>query len=149
MQVQLRGGRTTDEAWLKAQRAPLEDLPGLTDDDRRDARSGNSSDEQYARRMYAEQLAEPELAEKAGKVGRLVWNWLAENGIEGTVDFVKFDTLRGLFQVRVDGKESQQRIEILEDTVDDLLRSGSRAAVESIDRLLAANFGRLFISKAS
>jgi len=149
MQIEIEGTRSSDDAWREARSVPLSKLRELTAQDIAWASPDDPAAEQTARRLYAIDLTQPELAEKCEKLGRLASDWLKQAGLHGEVSLVRLRCLRGLFDLHVSESGELHKLEVREDVLDDLLQAGSREAAESLDRLFAANFGRFAVSKAS
>jgi hypothetical protein len=149
MQIEIEGTRTSDDAWREARIIPLSRLRELTAQEVAWASPDDPAAEQTARRLYAVDLTLPELRAKCEKLGRLASDWLKQAGLDGEVLLVRLRCLRGLFDVQVSEGGELHKLEVREDVLDGLLQAGSREAAESLERLFAANFGRLAVSKAS
>jgi hypothetical protein len=82
IQIVTRGIPASADEWFRAFNIPEDELPGLTDEDKRRARLRHLNDEQYRRHLALRKFAkERELAE-AKSLGRETTNLLAELGIE-------------------------------------------------------------------
>ncbi len=149
MNIEIEGTRTSDDAWIQADSISIAELReqtaqrvAWTSDDRGAA-------EHLARRLYAIDMTRQELVRKCTKLGRLVSNWMQQSQVDGELLLIRLRCLRGLFDLYVKQDSEVQVLEVREELIDDLLQSGSREAAESLDRLFAANFGRLAVLKAS
>jgi hypothetical protein len=149
MQIEIEGSRSSDAAWHQAHSIPVTKLRELTAQDVDWTNPDEAASVQLARRSYAFDLTQPELVAKCVKLGRLTSDWLRQTGLHGEVLLVRLRCLRGIFDVHVSEDAELHKIEVKEDVLDNLLQAGSRDAAESLDRLLASNFGRLVVSKAS
>ena len=149
MQIEIEGTRSSDDAWREAHSILPDKLRELTAQDVTWTDPNDPAAAQIARRLYAIDLTLPELKAKCEKLGRLVSDWLNRSALNGEVLLVRLRCLRGLFDVHVSEGGELHKLEVREDVLDALLQAGSREAAESLDRLFAANFGRLAISKAS
>jgi hypothetical protein len=149
MQIEIEGTRSSDDAWSEAHKIPLGKLRELTANDVAWTNPSDLTAEHIARKVYAIDLTLPELTMKCEKLGRLVSDWLKTSSLNGEVLLVRLRCLRGLFDVHISEGGEHHKLEVREDVLDALLQAGSREAAESLDRLFAANFGRLAISKAS
>ena len=149
MQIEIEGTRSSDEAWREAQSIPLDKLRELTAQDVAWKGPDDPAAEHIARKVYAIDLTLPELKAKCEKLGLLISDWLNKSDLNGEVLLVRLRCLRGLFDVHVSEGGQIHKLEVREDVLDDLLQAGSREAAESLNRLFAANFGRMAVSKAS
>lgn len=149
MTVEIEGTRSSDEAWREADSVTLEKLRELTGQEIAWPTPDDPASEKLARRLYAIDRTQPELISKCLKLGRLASDWLKQAELQAQVVLVRLRCIRGLFDLHVDEGGEIHKIEIREDVFDDLLQSGSREALESLDRLLAVNFGRFPVSRAS
>ena len=149
MDIQIEGGRSSSDAWYEARSLSVAKLRELTAQDVDWSNSDEASAVSLARQLCANALTDKDLAAKCVKLARLASDWMKRVGLQGEVVFVRLRTLRGLFDLHVSEDGEIHKLEIREDVVDDLLQGGSREAAESLDRLFAANFGRLAVSKAS
>jgi hypothetical protein len=149
MQIEIEGTRSSDDAWRKAYSISLDTLRELTAQEVAWTGPDDPAAEQIARKIYAIDLTLSELKAKCEKLGRLVSDWMKKSDLNGEVLLVRLRCLRGLFDVHVSEGGELHKLDVREDVLDDLLQGGSREALESLDRLFAANFGRLPVSKAS
>src|SRR5258708_2643565 len=143
------GYRSTNEDWLAAHRIPSSYLHPITAEEKQVAERLGISAEEYLRSRYAGDLSRRDLEKRAEVVGGLIERWLSRHGLTGTVESVWLKTLEGKYRVEVAGPEGIKLVFLKEDLIDDLLDSGSRAAEESLDRLLTANFGLAEAAQAS
>jgi hypothetical protein len=149
MTVEIEGTRSSDAAWREADNLSLEKLRELTAQDIAWPTPDDPASEQLARRLYANDRTQPELVTKCLKLSRLASDWLKRADLKAEVVLVRLRCVRGLFDLHVDKGGEIHKIELREDVFDDLLQSGSREALESLDRLFAVNLGRFPVSKAS
>lgn len=149
MQIEIEGSRSSDQAWREARVVPLEKLWGLTRDEIAWSSPDDQAAAQIARRSYAIDLTQPELVAKCEKLARLTSDWIRQAGLQWRVTLVRLRCLRGVFDLEVDADDQVHKLEIREDLLDDLLQAGSRDALEAMDRLFSANFGRFPALKAS
>jgi hypothetical protein len=149
MNIEIQGTRTSDDAWIQADSISIAELRERTAQEVSWAPDDSGAAEHLARRLYAIDVTQQELVAKCTKLGRLALNWMKQSDIEGELVLIRLRCLRGLFDLHIKQDGEVQMLEIREELVDDLLQSGSREAAESLDRLFAANFGRLAVLKAS
>ena len=149
MNIEIEGRRTSSDAWYEARSIPVSKLRELTAQDVDWSSSDEAAAVSLARQLYANTLTDRDLSAKCVKLARLASDWMKRAGLQGEVIFVRLRCLRGLFDLHVSEDGELHKLEVREDVVDDLLQAGSREAAESLDRLFAANFGRLAVSIAS
>ncbi|HTF62550.1 MAG TPA: hypothetical protein VK638_07545 [Edaphobacter sp.] len=139
MEVVVTGWRSSNQDWSRAQQWPLQDLPPLTAEQKTVAHKLGISEEDYARSAYAGELSRQELIEKAERFGRLIESQIREIRANSSVEEVVLKTFDGKFQVLalVDGHKV--RLEMDEDMVDDLLRSGSGELETRLKRIIDFN----------
>jgi hypothetical protein len=136
MQAFMEGARFTDASWLRAQQAPAELLPRLSEAQLREAAWSGASEERYARSLYAEVLAEPEWAERIKRVGAVLAALLAEKLPGATLCSVTLQTSRGLFRVQGEVGGREFTFAVREEVVDDLLDGGDGDAFDRLKRIV-------------
>ncbi|HEY0760356.1 MAG TPA: hypothetical protein VGD59_13980 [Acidisarcina sp.] len=136
MEVTVSGSRSTTDSWAKAQVAPVSELPVLTPDQEKVAARYVGSREQFARSVYAAELARPELERKAANIASLIERLVKEHLSKATVDKAVLETLSGTVRVflNIDGEDIE--IDIDEGLVDELKRTGSKELLERLERIV-------------
>ena len=136
MQVFLEGARFTDSSWLRAQQAPVEMLPTLSEAQLREAERGGASKEWFARSLYAGILAEPEWEERIKRVGAILESLLAEDLPGAVISSITLQTSRSLFRVVGEVKGQEFTFSVREEVVDDLLDGGDGDAFSRLQRIV-------------
>jgi hypothetical protein len=149
MDIRVDGYRSSNEDWIKAHQVPADALPPITEEESLVAGKLGISAEGYQRSKYAGDLSRPALEQRADVVGEIVAEWLRERRVSGEVVGVWLRTFEGKYRVEVKLHDGSKLIFIREELVDDLLEGGSEAALDNLNRLLAANFSRLSEQRAS
>jgi len=149
MDVFVRGARSSSRDWSAAQRAPLDDLPQLNDEQKAEARRGNLSEEAYARTLYAQQLSGQTMLQRLLRFGQWLNAKIEERNPGFRVERVELATLSGRIEISLSEGGEAFDIEIDEDLVERFLTTGSSESENSIFRLLDVYVPRQQISKAS
>lgn len=149
MDIRIDGNRSSSESWLESHRIPLEELPGISEDEQRVAERLAISHEDYRRSKYASELTKKQLELRAMKVCQLVESWLRSHHVRAEIKAVWLKTFDGKYRIDVDVDGGTQLVVITEDLMDDILDAGSQEAQRSFDRVLTANFGLREVAQAS
>jgi hypothetical protein len=136
MEVIVTGWRSTTDAWEKAKFAPAAELPPLTSDQEEAARKFGLTSEEYARSFYSGELSKPELKGKAEGVARLVEKMVREYLPGATLYRAVLETYRGVLRLFVKAAEQEVVIDVDEDLVDDLRRTGSKDLLDRLERIV-------------
>jgi hypothetical protein len=121
---------------MRAQTAPVHDLPLLNEEERSVAAKLGFNSEDYARSILAGNLERKDLERKAEQAAQVIER-LASRDVPGLrVRSVWLKTLDGKFRFDIDFNGSSSVVFVSEDAMNDLLESGSRAAEENISRIL-------------
>lgn len=136
MEVIVTGWRSTTDAWEKAKFAPVTELPALTRDQEEVAKKLGLTSEEYARSFYSGELSKPELAGKAEGIAHLVEEMIGKYLPGATLYRAVLETYRGVLRLfaKVEGQEI--RIDVDEDLVDDLRRTGSKDLLDRLERIV-------------
>lgn len=136
MEVRVDGNRSSGENWMRAQTAPIQELPALSDEQKDIAAKLGQNDEAYARSLFAGDLERKNLEERAKQAAQVIER-LASHRVPGLrLDSVWLKTLEGRFRFDLDLNGIHTLIFVSEDVIDELLESGSRAAEEQIARII-------------
>ena len=149
MDVYVDGNRSSIENWTRAQTAPVQELPALTEEQKTVAGKLGLKDESYARSLYAGELERKNLEKKAEQAARLVERFASQKVPGLRVEQVWLKTFDRKFRFDVDLNGSSALIFVSEDLIDDLLESGSRAAEEQIKRIIDVNLPASWTVRAS
>lgn len=149
MEVYVDGNRTSSENWLRAQTAPIEELPPLTEGEKIVAGKFGQTDETYARTLYAGDLERVNLGQKAVKAARILERFASQKAPGVQVDRVWLKTFEGKFRFDISLNGSSTLISISEELLDDLLEKGSRSAEEGISRIIEFNLPASWTAHAS
>ena len=136
MQIILEGSRFTDRSWLQAHQAPVEMLPHLSEADTDFARRHGVSDEEYARKLYAGLLSEPELAALVERLGLVLAGFLGDFLPGAVVVSITMQTARGMFSVVADHGGRDFSFSVRESVVNDLFEGGDAAALDKLRRIV-------------
>jgi hypothetical protein len=149
MEVRVDGNRSSSESWLESHRIPVQELPGISEEEQRVAEKLAISAEDYRRSKYAAELTKKQLDLRAVKVGQLVESWLRNHHVKAAIKAVWLKTFEGKYRIDVDVDGVVQLVVITEDLMDEILDTGSQEAQRSFDRALTANFGLREVAQAS
>jgi hypothetical protein len=136
MEVIVTGWRSTTDAWAKAHLAPFSDLPPLSNEQADVAGKLGLSAEEYIRSAYAGELSKPELVSKAEGIGKLVERIAKTYAPSARIDKVLLETYLGLVRLSGTAGNSEFRIDVEEDLIDDLMRGGSKELLERLERIV-------------
>jgi hypothetical protein len=136
MEVFVRGSSSSAEDWLRAQQAPLNELPELDEDQKVVARKLQISEEDYARSAYAGQLAQRELLQKMLRFGKWLDARIQERDPASVVESVDLDVWNE--KVRVHGKSGGEPFffDLSEDLVERFLLTGGADLERAIFRVV-------------
>lgn len=136
MEILVDGNRSSLENWTRAQKAPLDVLPALSDGDRVAAQQLHMSPEMYARSLYAVDLERSGLEQRAMLAGRAVER-LAAKRIPGVqVTRIEWNTLAGKFRFGLEYRGNAAEVVAVEDVLSNLLESGSAEAESCLERVI-------------
>jgi hypothetical protein len=149
MEVFVRGARSSSRDWSAAQRAPLDELPQLDNEQKAEARRGNLSEVAYARTLYAQQRTGQTTLQRLLKFGQWLNARVEERNPGFRVERVELDTLSGRIEIALSEGAEAFDFEMDEDLVERFLTAGSSEAESSIFRVLDVYVPRQQVSKAS
>jgi hypothetical protein len=130
------------EEWRRAQRAPAEDLPELSSEQRDVARKLGISAEAYSRSLLAGQYGEKRMQGRAYALGELVQALLEKHGSRFRVAAVVADMFNGRWIVRVESSRGNLSLTIPRDLVDDVLDSGQASEVAKMKVIIRAGVSK-------
>jgi hypothetical protein len=136
MEVIVTGWRSTTDAWAKAHLVRLSDLPALSPEQADVARKLGLSAEEYARSFYAGELSKPELTGKAEAIGKLIERLAGSQSPGAKIDQVLLETYHGLVRLKGSVGDSEFRMEVEEELVEDLMKGGSGKLLERLERIV-------------
>jgi hypothetical protein len=149
MEIRVDGNRSSIENWARAQAAPPQELPKLTEEQRIVAGKLGLSDESYARSLYAGDLERKNLEKKARQAAQLIER-LASQRIPGLrVDDVWLKTFDRKLRFDVVLNGSSALIFVSEDLIDELFENGSTSAEEQIARIIDVSLPESWMVRAS
>jgi len=137
--IDVDAARTSAAEWLAVQQVPKDELPRLTESERKVADALKKSEEDYARSLLAAERTRADLIEKAERLARFLKQLLSLARPKATIKRVTLRTLDSAFDVEVDieGKRSTMRVD--EEVFDDLLERGSEEAEQRLRKILEVN----------
>jgi hypothetical protein len=149
MEIRVDGSRSSSENWMRAETAPLQELPELSAEQRAAAASLGVRDEDDARNVLAFELERKDLEIKAQQAAHVIERLASEKVPTLRVDGVWLKTLDGKFRFDVESAGSHSLIFVSEDLMNDLLESGSRIAEESIARIVDYSLPASWVARPS
>src|SRR6266571_7053713 len=136
MQIAVDGTRGSSSAQEAVRRIPRDQLPGLTEAQKKAAKQLGASEEAYARMILAGERAQDQLLIKTEMFARLLQKKLRELGSDAKIENVVLRALDEKFDVAVSLNGTIIPLRIREDVVDDLFEAGSADAEDRIARIL-------------
>ena len=143
MQIAVDGTRGSSSAQEVVRRIPKEQLPSLTEAQRKTAEQLGASEEAYARMILEGEQAQNELLVKAEMVARLLEKKIRELGSDATIQKVVLRARQGKFEVEVKRANEVVPLRIREELIDDLFEAGSLEAEQGLTRILRTTLGLL------
>jgi len=141
MQIAVDGSRGSASAQEEVRRIPREELPPLTEPQKKVARQLGASDEAYARMLLVGERAQDELLVKTDMFARLLEKKLRELGSKARIENVVLRTSSEKFEVEINLNGNTIPLRIREDLVDDLFEAGAPDAEERLVRILNSTVG--------
>jgi hypothetical protein len=141
MQIAVDGTRGSASAQDAVRRIPKEELPPLTEAQKKVARQLGASEERYARMLLEGERAHDELLVKTELFAKLVEKKLREIDSTAKIQNVLLRTLDGKFEVELDVNGRIVPLRIREDLIDDLFEAGSPDTEERLARILRTTLG--------
>ena len=136
MQIAVDGSRGSASAQDAVRRIPREQLPPLSDAQKRVAHQMGASEEAYARMILAGERAQDELLAKTEMFARLLEKKLHDIGSKAKIDNVVLRATSGTFDVEINLSGTIIPLRIREQLIDDLFEAGSPDAEERLVRIL-------------
>jgi len=149
MDIRIDGNRSSRENWMRAQTAPVQDLPALTEEQKLAANRLGLNDEAYARSFYAGELERKDLEGKAERAAQLIEKLAARKFPGLKIARVWLKTFDGKFRFDVSLNSSSALIFAAEDLIDELLERGSKTAEEQIERIIDLSLPASWTARAS
>ncbi len=110
IQIVTRGLPASADDWFRAVHIPEDELPGLTEDDKRRAKLWHLNDEQYRRHLALRQFAKDRELAEAETIGRETASLLAELGDQYLLRAVWKRGLEPGWYVRIESKGGRARV---------------------------------------
>jgi|SRR5579885_3533557 len=149
MDIRIDGSRSSSENWMRAQTAPAQELPVLTEEQKLAANRLGLSSEAYARSFYAGELERKNLEGKAERAAQLIEKLAARKFPGLKIIRVWLKTFDGKFRFDVSLNGSDALIFAAEDLIDELLEQGSKTAEEQIERIIELSLPASWRARAS
>jgi hypothetical protein len=149
MEVFVRGARSSSRDWSAAQRAPLNELPQLDDEQKAEARRGNLSEEAYARTFYAQQLTAQAMLRRLLKFGKWLDAEIEGINSECRIDSVELNTWEGMLHIQGKSEYDSFSFDLDEDVVERFLTTGSADLEAAILRVVEIFLPRGKVARAS
>ncbi len=112
------------EDWNKAEKAPLSELPDLSDEERELAQKLGLSEDEYRRHKLVGEYGQERLLTRARALGERVQAILEGARSEYKLSAIFRNVDGGLWILRLEGKADEQDVSISWELADDLLDSG-------------------------
>jgi hypothetical protein len=140
--VVVLGATGSPEEWRRALRAPTSDLPALDTEQRENARRRGVSEQDYARGVFLEKVAEERWRERGQRLGELAQAVLKPLESEYRVVTVLAEVLRQRWTVRFEGHGTIMDVHLAGKLVDDLLDYNAVEDTETLRVKLLKGLGR-------
>lgn len=141
MNIAVDGWRASPSDWDAALRIPKNELPTLSEQQKKVAQKLGISEESYARSAVAGERTQNNLLAKTEMFARLLGKKIGDLGFKASIESVVLRVLEDRFEVSLMINGSRLPLRISEEIVDDLFESGSVEAEEKLVRLLNSTVG--------
>ena len=136
MEIVIDGWRAGREERDEAARVRAQDLPELTDGQKKAAKRMGISEEDYARSAYAGRRNQARLIEKAKRFAAVLQSRLQSKIAGAVIGRVRLLTLEHEYRIEVSVEDKRVLFRVTEDMVDDFMERGFAEVGESIERNL-------------
>ena len=137
MEILVDGPRATDQSWREAESLPLASLPALTDEEKKQARLSQWSEERFARSKFAGEAGAQQWAERTRSFGVLLQALLKESNPQAALQSLILETLRGRYRATASVAGCEFWFDMREEIVDDLLEAGKTEALDGLRRIVS------------
>jgi len=136
------GATGSVEDWARTLRTPAPDLPALTAEEKEDAHRRGISDEDYARRLLLERLADGRWRERGERLGEIVKEVMKPLEAEYPLKTVLAEVSKGRWTVRFVGPHGIEDVHLDGQLVDDLINFDAPEDAENLRVRILTSLGR-------
>src|SRR5277367_2608607 len=148
MEIRVDGNRSSGENWMRAQTAPIQQLPPLSPEQKTAAARLGLKDEDYARSVFAVDLERKDLEQRAEQAAHVIERLAPRELSSFRVSGVWLKTFDGKYRFDVESNGRQCLIFVSEDLINDLLEAGSKLAEENIARIISYSLPASWMAQA-
>jgi len=141
MNIAVDGWRASPGDWDSVRSIPKDELPALSEEQKKVAQKFGISEESYARSALTGERTQNTLLAKTEMFARLLEKKIRDLGFKASIESVVLRVLEDRFEVLLVINGSRLPLRISEEIVDDLFESGSAEAEEKLVRLLNSTVG--------
>jgi hypothetical protein len=136
------GATGSPEEWGQALRTPASDLPPLDAEQRENAKRRGVSEQDYARGVLLENLAEKKWQDRAQAIGEIIREVLKPIESEYRLVGIVAEVLRNRWTVRFEGVNVPVDVHLDDELVDDLVHFSALEDRDKLRRKLLKGLGR-------